>query len=55
MVWLTIFHGDERTFWRTMTPARLDRLIAVWLGDRAPARSAPPSGGSLSQYLMGGG
>ena len=53
MIWLSVFHGDERTFWRTMTPARLDRLYALWSG-RTPARRSPQSGGSLSQYLMGG-
>ena len=54
MVWLTVFHGDEPTFWHAMTPARLDRLYSLWLG-RTPARRSPQNGGSLSQYLMGGG
>lgn len=57
MVWLTVFHGDERTFWRTMNPRRISRLLEQYArGVGRPARpSAPAPGGSLSQYLMGGG
>ena len=55
MVWLTVFHGDEQTFWRRMTPARLDRLYALWLG-RTPSRRQPPAGeASLLKYLTEGG
>lgn len=57
MIWLTVFHGDERTFWRQMNPARIGRLYAEYAQAVAgPQRqNAPASGGSLSQYLMGGG
>lgn len=58
MIWLTVFHGSEPDFWRTMNPARLGRLYLEYLRTAgAPVRSAaaPAPGGSLSQYLMGGG
>lgn len=57
MTWLTVFHGDEPTFWRRMNPRRLDQLLAQYLraAGSGPAAAAPAPGGSLSQYLMGGG
>lgn len=59
MVWLVYLRGDERTFWRTMTPARCWQLYKQYAKMHfAPQRKAPEkpsSGGSLSQYLMGGG
>ena len=60
MFWLTYIRGDERTFWRTMTPARCGLLYKQYaemhFALRRKVEELPePSGGSLSQYLMGGG
>ena len=47
MAWLTVFHGSERDFWKTMTPRRMDALLAAYL--------PPQKKRSLSEYLAGGG
>lgn len=49
--WLTVFHGDERSFWKTMNPARFGALYRALLG---PGRAQKEEKKSLSQYLMGG-
>lgn len=50
MAWLTVFHGTEEAFWRTMTPRRMDLLLSAYAG---PAKK--PQQRSLSEYLAGGG
>jgi hypothetical protein len=50
MAWLTVFHGSERDFWKTMTPRRLDALLTQYAGPRRK-----PQKKSLSEYLAGGG
>lgn len=42
---------DERSFWRTMNPARLHVLFDARFGSRK-AEAAPKR--SLSEYLQGG-
>lgn len=51
------FRQDERTFWKTMNPARLHALFAAYDGlnrDQAAASAEKPVEMSLSAYLMGG-
>ena len=50
MAWLTIFHGDEKTYWKTMTPRRMDVLLTQYAG-----RQTRKEKRSLSEYLFGGG
>ena len=54
-MWLLVYHGDERVFWRTMNPVRCHRLYAALL---PKARKTPEpqqkKPGSLYAYLMGG-
>ena len=44
---------DEAIFWKTMNPRRLHALYSSWFG--AAKAKKPEKGGSLSEYLMGGG
>ena len=56
--WLTARFGDERSFWKTATPARCDILFkeyAYMIAPKTQRPKEPQCGGSLSQYLMGGG
>lgn len=57
MFWLTARFGDERSFWKTATPARCDALFKQYARMMRPKQQPqqPQEGGSLSQYLMGGG
>ncbi len=55
MFWLTARFGDERSFWKTGTPARCDALYKAYAQMHAPAPQRPEKAVSLSQYLMGGG
>lgn len=58
MFWLTARFGDERSFWKTATPARCDALYKEYARMMRPVKQQPQqpqAGGSLSQYLMGGG
>lgn len=58
MTWLTARFGDERTFWKTMTPARCDALYQEYARMLSPARAVPAKKEtvtSLSQYILGGG
>ena len=50
MAWLTVFHGTEEAFWKTMTPRRMDLLLSAYAG---PEKK--PQQRSLSEYLAGGG
>lgn len=50
MVWLSVFHGTEEAFWRTLTPRRMDLLLTAYAG---PAKK--PQQRSLSEYLTTGG
>ena len=50
MAWLTVFHGSERDFWKTMTPRRLGILLREYYGPRQETQQR-----SLSDYLAGGG
>ena len=51
---------DEKTFWRTMNPARLHALFNAYSEYHRPQRAAAPSPApqdeerSLSAFLMGG-
>ena len=47
MAWLTVFHGTEEAFWKTMTPRRMDALLTAY--------NPPKQKRSLSEYLAGGG
>ena len=51
-------HQDERTFWRTMNPARLHALFDAYLAppkSNAKLRTAlQPEERSLAAFLMGG-
>lgn len=53
-------HQDERTFWRTMTPARLHALFRAYFrpqgqpGGPSPTRPQEPEVTSLAAYFMGG-
>ena len=58
---MLVFRQDEKTFWKTMNPARLHALFDSYY-DRADAIRPPgkypqenPQPRSLRQYLMGGG
>lgn len=57
MFWLTNRFGDERTFWKTMTPARCHALYTQYAKMLSPAKpyAGQKTSGSLSQYVMGGG
>lgn len=57
MFWLRYIQQPEHVFWRTMTPARCAAIYAQYTRTHfpAPSHSAAASGGSLSQYLSGGG
>lgn len=50
---------DEKTFWRTMNPARLHALFNAYLRPKAHKETARPSDPapeerSLAAYFMGG-
>ena len=58
---MLVFRQDEKTFWKTMNPARLHALFDAYY-DRPGAGQSPdkyqqedPHPVSLRQYLMGGG
>ena len=56
-MWLLIFHGEERVFWRTMCPTRCAALYKALLGDgkkREMPEPLPKKGGSLIEYIRGG-
>ena len=58
MTWLTARIGDERTFWKTMTPARCYALYQEYARMLSPVRSVQPKKEpvtSLSQYILGDG
>ena len=58
---MLVFRQDEKTFWKTMNPARLHALFDAQYG--RPDSGQPPGKNqqenpqprSLRQYLMGGG
>lgn len=50
MAWMSIFHGTEEAFWKTMTPKRMDLLLTQYAGAAKKPRQR-----SLSEYLAGGG
>ena len=41
-IWMVELHGDEQTFWRTMTPYRVMVLYKEHLRRMQPSRTAPP-------------
>lgn len=58
MTWLTGRFGDERTFWKTMTPVRCEALYQEYARKISPVRQLPAKKEntiSLSQYILGGG
>ena len=53
-MWLLVYHGDERVFWRTMNPVRCHRLYAALLPKtRKTPEPQQKKPGSLYAYLMG--
>lgn len=55
-IWLFDLHCPERDFWKLQNPARLTRLLNSYCTARAVKKEPEPkAGGSLYQYMMGGG
>lgn len=47
-----MFHGDEHTFWRTMTPRRFAALLRSLRPVKSVRAVDDESDGSLAAYLM---
>jgi len=57
MFWMTAHFGDERSFWKTATPARCDAMYRSYIKTFFPKhtdQTFSQQSGSLSQYLTGG-
>lgn len=52
--WMSVLKLDERSFWRTATPARVAALLQAAAPRRTLQREDKPQK-SLSAYLLGGG